>query len=361
MHLRATNPTLIWMLTTVLSAPAVASAQSLGSFTWQLQPFCNRLTVTVTQNGSIYTLDGYDDQCGAPQRAPLVGMATPNPDGSIGLGFHIATSPGGKTVSVEARISLATVGGPWTDSAGNSGTLVLNGAAAGSARPAPAGGLAWGARLDAPPGSAANGLTITTPGSASFDPPAIAVSFGTPASLSLSQTGGIISTTRDGIGVIGLSDTLIGVLGQSQSGSGIGGTSLTGEGASGGSLAGTGVHGRTSSGTAIRAEVLSGGGTALDLRNGGLRVSGATRPVFQHTTTAGNTTGHVTTLDHPLLNDAPNAMVFISRIFVAGTTVNDPHEKSVWFDTAIGRWRVFHDDNVAMPLNLRFNVLVVSQ
>lgn len=114
-----------------------AEAQSLGTFSWQLQPFCNRVTVTVTQNGGLYTLDGYDDQCGAPQRAPLVGLATPNPDGTIGFGLNIVTAPGGRNVHVDARISLATLGGPWTDSAGNSGTFVLNGAAAGAARPAP--------------------------------------------------------------------------------------------------------------------------------------------------------------------------------------------------------------------------------
>ena len=152
-------------------ASVTASAQSLGSFTWQLQPFCNRLTVTVTQNGSIYTLDGYDDQCGAPQRAPLVGMATPNPDGSIGLGFHVATSPGGKTVSVEARISLATVGGPWTDSAGNSGTLVLNGSAAGSARPAPVSGIAWGTNVTSPVGGG-TGLRLKSAPSGTVAPPA---------------------------------------------------------------------------------------------------------------------------------------------------------------------------------------------
>lgn len=124
------------LLGLMVAAP-VASAQSLGTFTWQLQPFCNRVTVSVTQNGGVYTLDGFDDQCGASQRAPLVGLAAPNPDGSIGLGFHIATVPGGRTVSVESRISLATIGGPWTDSAGNSGTLVLGGQAAGAARPVP--------------------------------------------------------------------------------------------------------------------------------------------------------------------------------------------------------------------------------
>ena len=116
---------------TVLVSVMPAGAQTLGTFRWQLQPFCNVVTVTVTQSGAVYTLDGYDDQCGAPQRAPLVGLATPNPDGSIGLGLNIVTVPGGRAVSVDARISLATLGGNWTDSAGNIGTAVFNGAAAG--------------------------------------------------------------------------------------------------------------------------------------------------------------------------------------------------------------------------------------
>ena len=350
------------MLGGLVCGVTTAQAQSLGSFTWQLQPFCNRLTVTVTQNGAIYTLDGYDDQCGAPQRAPLVGMATPNPDGSIGLGFHIATSPGGKTVSVEARISLATVGGPWTDSAGNSGTLALNGSAAGSARPAPPGGLVWGARLNAPPGASTEGLTITTPGSGSFDPPAIAVAFGAPASVTPVRSAGIVGSTHDGVGVEGLSDTTIGVLGQSQSGVGVAGFSLTGLGAGGVSLAGTGVNGQTSSGTAVLAEVVSGGdGAALDVRNGRLKVSGAVRPAFVHTATAGNTSGHATTIDHPLLNGAANAIVVVTHAYVTGATIADTHVASVWYDTALSRWRIYHDDNTAMPVGIRFNVIVFNQ
>jgi len=120
----------------VLSS-APARAQSIGTLTWQLQPYCNRVTLTITQNGGIYTLDGFDDQCGAAQRAPLVGIATPNPDGTIGFGLNIVTVPSGRSVHVESRVSLGSLGGPWTDSAGNSGTMVFNGAAAGAARPAP--------------------------------------------------------------------------------------------------------------------------------------------------------------------------------------------------------------------------------
>lgn len=58
---------------------ALAQAQSLGTLSWQLQSFCNRVTVDVVQTGAVYTLDGHDGQCGAAQRAPLTGLATPNP------------------------------------------------------------------------------------------------------------------------------------------------------------------------------------------------------------------------------------------------------------------------------------------
>jgi Chaperone of endosialidase len=120
-----------------LAAAGGAAAQPIGTFSWQLQPFCNVVTVNVTQSGGVYTLDGYDNQCGAAQRAPLVGLATPNPDGTIGLGLSIVTVPGGLAVHVDARLTLATLGGSWTDSAGNSGSFVFNGQGGVSPRPAP--------------------------------------------------------------------------------------------------------------------------------------------------------------------------------------------------------------------------------
>jgi hypothetical protein len=132
----------------VLTASPVAvartEAQSLGTLRWQLQPFCNVVTLNVNQQGAVYTLDGYDDQCGAAQRAPLVGLATPNPDGSIGFGLHVVTVPGGRGVQIDARITLATLSGPWSDSAGNSGTFAFGAATGGSARPAPTTGSGGG-------------------------------------------------------------------------------------------------------------------------------------------------------------------------------------------------------------------------
>lgn len=126
-----------WWLVAIAIGAASPAAQTLGAFRWQLQPFCNAVTVTVTQQGGVYTIDGFDDQCGAPQRAPLVGIATPNPDGSIGFGLHLVTVPAGRGLDIAVRLNLATLSGPWTDSAGNSGTFAFNGPGGGSPRPAP--------------------------------------------------------------------------------------------------------------------------------------------------------------------------------------------------------------------------------
>lgn len=124
---------------TALAMPLTAYAQSLGTFRWQLQPYCNVLTVSVVQDGAVYHIDGTDDLCGAPRKAAAVGLAFPNPDGSIGLGLATVTAPGGTPVHVDATIGAAGGSGTWRDSAGNSGAFVLTpGAGTGGAtRPLP--------------------------------------------------------------------------------------------------------------------------------------------------------------------------------------------------------------------------------
>jgi hypothetical protein len=109
----------------VLALPAAAGAQPLGTFRWQLQPYCNIITVTVTQQGGNYTLDGTDDQCGAVLRASVRGMAFLNPNGSIGLGLTIVSIPWGVPIHVEAVILTNTLSGTWRDSARRNGEFVL--------------------------------------------------------------------------------------------------------------------------------------------------------------------------------------------------------------------------------------------
>jgi hypothetical protein len=115
-------------------AAADAVAQPLGSFSWQQLPYCNVLTVNVTQSGAVYTLDGYDSQCGAGERAAAVGMAFINPNGTVGLGFTIVNAPGGMPVHIDATISLATLSGTWRDNGGSTGSFVFTPGAAAPGR-----------------------------------------------------------------------------------------------------------------------------------------------------------------------------------------------------------------------------------
>lgn len=114
-----------------------ANAQPLGTYSWQLAPFCNIVTLNATQNGLVYTLDGYDNQCGSDGRASASGMAFLNPNGSIGIGLTIVTSPSGTPVHVESTISLSTLGGTWHDNHGNTGTFIFTPSGSGSGSPRP--------------------------------------------------------------------------------------------------------------------------------------------------------------------------------------------------------------------------------
>lgn len=110
------------------------SAQTIGTFAWQLQPFCNVLTLTVVQQGAVYLLDGFDNQCGAATRATASGLGALNPDGTIGFGIEIVTATGA-AVHVRAVITLPSISGSWNDSGGNAGAFAFNANTGGSARP----------------------------------------------------------------------------------------------------------------------------------------------------------------------------------------------------------------------------------
>jgi hypothetical protein len=133
-------------MVTVLCASPPAASQTLGTFRWQLQPYCNVVSVAVVQSGPAYRLEGYDDQCGQAVRATATGLAIVNPAGSIGFGLTIVTSPGGAPVHVDATIALGSLSGSWSDSAGHGGAFVFTPGPAvpGNPRPAPTAAIADG-------------------------------------------------------------------------------------------------------------------------------------------------------------------------------------------------------------------------
>lgn len=127
------------VLLAALAAAPPALAQPLGTFRWQLQPYCNVLTLNVVHAGGVYTLDGFDDQCGAATRAPVTGAAVINANGTVEIGLNIVVSPGASPVHVAVPVSMTTLGGTWRDNTGGSGAFVFTPGAGtgGSPRPIP--------------------------------------------------------------------------------------------------------------------------------------------------------------------------------------------------------------------------------
>ncbi len=167
-----------------------AHAQLLGTFTWQQQPYCNRLTVTITASGEGFAVDGYDDQCGGTLRSSVSGTSVVNGDGTVGLGLTVITAPGGAPSHIDARVNPSSGSGTWTDDAGASGAFALGAAAAGSPRPRPATRNTWGLSMSAASAFEGPGISLKvesvplTAGSA-----ALSAQFGPPSTLTGAGAG----------------------------------------------------------------------------------------------------------------------------------------------------------------------------
>jgi hypothetical protein len=109
----------------LLAQAAPGEAQNLGTFRWQLMPFCNVFTYSVFQAGSGIVLSGSDDRCGASERAASFGAVSINPDGTAGIG--VTTIQPTVTGHFTIRLNLGTLSGPWSNDLGQSGTFVFLG------------------------------------------------------------------------------------------------------------------------------------------------------------------------------------------------------------------------------------------
>jgi len=109
----------------LLAQASPGEAQNLGTFRWQLAPFCNVFTYSVFQAGPGIVLSGWDDRCGASERAASFGSVSINPDGTAGIGVT-AIQPT-VTGHFSIRLDLGTLSGPWSNDLGQSGTFTFLG------------------------------------------------------------------------------------------------------------------------------------------------------------------------------------------------------------------------------------------
>jgi hypothetical protein len=83
--------------------------------------------------------------------------------------------------------------------------------------------------------------------------------------------------------------------------------------------------------------------------------------VFVHTATAANSAFNYTVIDHPLTNDNPNAIVFVTQNYNPGGVGGKYNDQpiGVWYSSAAQKWAVFNQDTTAaMPVDATFNVLI---
>jgi hypothetical protein len=90
-----------------------------------------------------------------------------------------------------------------------------------------------------------------------------------------------------------------------------------------------------------------------------IQVQGLSDSVFIHTAKAGNITSysHVTTINHPLLNGNPDAIISVTPRFKG---IANNHYIGVWYEPTSARWTIFNQDLAAMPVGAKFNVQVLT-
>jgi hypothetical protein len=85
--------------------------------------------------------------------------------------------------------------------------------------------------------------------------------------------------------------------------------------------------------------------------------------VFTHVTNGGNTLGSNTILNHPSINDDPNAQIIIARVFNTdggSSGVFNEHYVGVRYSSGTGRWLIENTDLEPLPQGVVFRVLVVD-
>jgi hypothetical protein len=119
-------------------------------------------------------------------------------------------------------------------------------------------------------------------------------------------------------------------------------------------------------GPALRAEAALTNGVALEIKTGGLRVTGAGINTgtfaLTHRAVGTNTSNNYTTIYNPLTDGDPNAIVIVTHNYNADTNSTSQYNTEpvgVWYNGS--RWTIYNENNTHnMALGRAFNVLVIK-
>jgi len=135
------------------------------------------------------------------------------------------------------------------------------------------------------------------------------------------------------------------------------GTGVFASGAAGGVYAQLGAGG-PSSAAALYGKGTGSGSTALEIRDGALKITNG--PAFVHVAAVGNIFGNYTIIDSPYSNNDPFAMILVTPNWGgSGSNVYLNHPIGVYYTGS--KWAIFNQDSAAMPVNAAFNVLIIKR
>ncbi len=89
-------------------------------------------------------------------------------------------------------------------------------------------------------------------------------------------------------------------------------------------------------------------------------VPDADASVFVHTATTNNITLDHTAIDNPLTNGNPNAILLVTQNFNPGNVGGSSDDHPLGVEYFSGKWWIYNEDLVAMPVGAAFNVIVPS-
>jgi len=163
------------------------------------------------------------------------------------------------------------------------------------------------------------------------------------------------SQAGSGWGVYGVTPNGLGVYGNA---------TAAGFGVYGNSTGGVGIYGTTSSATGAgvyATNLATGVGTALEV-SGAIKVSGTNKAAFQHTATPANIFSNYTTIDNPMTNGDPNAILIVTPVLLPPSNQYVDFPIGVWYSSGTAKWTIFNQSSTGgIPPNAAFNILVIKQ
>lgn len=81
---------------------------------------------------------------------------------------------------------------------------------------------------------------------------------------------------------------------------------------------------------------------------------------FMHQATSSTIIANYTEIDHPLLNNNPNALFVFSHIFahtdVPNSGISCDHTLGIWYKSSTERWTIFTEDHASFPVDAAFSI-----